>query len=170
MNPTKIVFASSRRRGNTGQLADLIAEKLSVELVDLGSKNISEFDYAHLNRADDFEPLMASLLDCENLIFASPIYWYSVAPRMKIFLDRISDYLDVPDLLAEGRRLRGKTGYIVCTSNNSIASDVFINAFTATFDYLGMNFGGYLHADCRNGFVKVEHDKTIEGFIELLLA
>jgi len=46
-------------------------------------------------------------------IFASPVYWYSVSPPMKVFLDRISDFLDLPDLLNDRRRLRGKQAYIV---------------------------------------------------------
>jgi multimeric flavodoxin WrbA len=34
-----------------------------------------------------------------SVAFASPIDWYSVSPAMKIFLDRISDFLGPPDLL-----------------------------------------------------------------------
>jgi hypothetical protein len=47
-------FPSSRRRGNTGQLIDRIARDLDIELVDLGSRRISAYDYEHLNRNDDF--------------------------------------------------------------------------------------------------------------------
>jgi hypothetical protein len=31
---------------------------------------------------------------------------------VKVFIDRISDYLDLPDLLEDGRQLRGKRGYV----------------------------------------------------------
>jgi putative NADPH-quinone reductase len=56
-------------------------------------------------------------------IFATPIYWYGVSPAMKVFLDRISDFLELPELLAEGRRLRGKNAYVVCTS--TVGTDMF---------------------------------------------
>jgi multimeric flavodoxin WrbA len=59
---------------------------------------------------------MDRALSHEQIIFATPIYWYAASPTMKIFLDRISDFLELPDLLPKGRRLRGKNVYIVCTS------------------------------------------------------
>src|SRR5690606_40716055 len=68
----------------------------------LTQKRISAFDYEHRNRGDDFELLMEHLLRFDQIVFASPIYWYAVAPPMKVFLDRISDYLDLPDLLEIG--------------------------------------------------------------------
>jgi multimeric flavodoxin WrbA len=118
------LFASARRHGNTGQLMDRIAAELGIEVVDLASTRISGYDYEHRNRDDDFEPLMERILGFDQLILASPVYWYSVAPAMKVFLDRISDYLDLPDLLSKGRRLRGKSAYIVCTSVYSEAPSI----------------------------------------------
>src|SRR3954462_13034926 len=108
MRPTVALFASSRRHGNTGQLMDRVAAELSIQVIDLSSKQISGFDYEHRNRDDDFEALIDEVLQFEQLIFASPVYWYAVCPPMKIFLDRLSDLLEVPELLAKGRKLPGK--------------------------------------------------------------
>ena len=116
MPSTIALFSSSRRRGNTGQLIDRMAMELGMEVVDLGSLRISAYDYDHRNRHDDFERLMNRMLEHDQVIFASPIYWYAVSPAMKVFLDRISDLLELPDLLSQGRRLRGKNAYVVCTS------------------------------------------------------
>ncbi len=110
------LFGSSRRHGNTGQFMDRIAAEAGIEVVDLGTRNISPYDYEHRNRGDDFEPLMMRALEHDAIVFASPVYWYTVSPQLKVFLDRISDLLDLDDLLDHGRRLRGKTGYVVCTS------------------------------------------------------
>jgi multimeric flavodoxin WrbA len=96
------LFASSRRHGNTGQLMDRIASELEIEVVDLSGQNISAYDYQHRNRTDDFEPLMKRVLAFEQLLFATPVYWYAVSPPMKVFLDRISDFLELPELLDEG--------------------------------------------------------------------
>lgn len=164
MPGTIALFASSRRHGNTGRLIDRIASEAKIEVVDLGSLRLTPYDYDHRNRDDDFEPLLRRVLDHEQIIFASPIYWYAVAPAMKIFLDRISDCLELPDLLPEGRRLRGKTGYVVCTSVDKEPAAEFIGAFSATFDYLGMRFGGVAHADCREGYVPMEHDALAVEF------
>jgi len=112
MLSTIALFSSSRRHGNTGQLIDRIALDLDIEVVNLDALRISPYDYEHHNRGDDFEPLMRRLLDHDQIIFATPIYWYAVSATMKIFLDRISDFLELPDLLAQGRRLRGKNAYV----------------------------------------------------------
>src|SRR5580692_12434745 len=119
---TVALLSSSRRLGNTGRLTDRIALDLNIEVVDLTSRRMSAYDYDHLNRTDDFEPLMRHVLAHDQIIFATPIYWYAVSPAMKVFLDRISDLLEVSDLLSEGRRLRGKKSYVVCTSISDEAS------------------------------------------------
>jgi multimeric flavodoxin WrbA len=105
---TIALFSSSRRNGNTGRLMDRIVLELDIEVVELSSLRMAPDDYHHSNRDDDFEPLMERVLQHDQVIFASPIYWYSVSPAMKVFLDRISDFLELPDLLPKGRTLRGK--------------------------------------------------------------
>src|SRR5690606_8282329 len=90
------------------------------------------------------------------------------SPPVKIFLDRISDYLELPDLLAKGRKLKGKSGYVVCTSVYDEVSPTFISAFRETIEYLGMTFGGFLHVNCANGFVPGACQRDLDAFIELL--
>jgi multimeric flavodoxin WrbA len=77
---------------------------------------MSPYDYDHRNRNDEFEPLIQRVANHDQILFATPIYWYAVSPAMKVFLDRITDLLELPDLLECGRRLRGKRAYVVCTS------------------------------------------------------
>jgi len=115
--------------------------ELNIEVVNLDNLRISSFDYEHRNRNDDFESIMKRVLGHDQIIFATPVYWYSVSPAMKVFLDRLSDFLELPDLLAEGRRLRGKNAFVVCTSISDEPSAAFIEAFRETFDCLGMRFG-----------------------------
>ena len=136
-----------------------------MEIVELDNRNITGFDYDHNNRDDDFEPLMDYVLGFDKIIFASPEYWYSVSPSLKIFLDRISDYLDIPELLPKGRRLRGKTGYVITTSVYDKPSAPFIGAFENTFDYLGMSYGGCLHVNCKTGFNQAKSHQEIQRFI-----
>ena len=158
MRSTIALFGSSRRNGNTGQLMDRVATELRIEVVDLGAKQIATYDYEYGNRDDDFEPLMAHVLGFEQIILASPVYWYAASPPVKIFLDRISDYLDLPELLDQGRRLRGKRGFVLCTSIYDEVAPSFIDSFRQTFEYLGMDFGGFLHGNCKDGYNAAEHD------------
>ena len=138
MSSAIALFASSRRNGNTGQLIDRIAAELDMEVVDLGSKRLSAYDYEHRNRDDDFEPLMKRVLGFEQIIFASPVYWYAASPTMKVFLDRISDFLELPDLLSDGRRLRGNRSSARSQTRSPIsecdlAASLTRTAATATF-------------------------------------
>ncbi len=164
------LFSSSRRDGNTGQFMDRIATNLKIEVVDLTSVRMSPFDYEHRNRSDDFEPLMKRVLEFDQLIFATPVYWYAVAPAMKVFLDRISDFLELPDLLNEGRRLRGKRAYVVCTSIYDQAPASFMNAFRDTFNYLGIQCAGVAHANCRDGYVPDRHDADADLFAQHVMS
>jgi len=147
---------------------DHLASKLSIEVVDVGQLRISAYDYDHKNRGDDFEPLMKRVLGFEQIVFASPVYWYSVSPPIKIFLDRISDFLDIPELLEDGRRLRGKVAYIVCTSIYDKAPAPFVDALKDTFAYLGMHFGGMVHANCREGYSHSLHETEVSAFAGLV--
>jgi len=162
------LFSSSRRNGNTGQFLDRIAAELSVEIVDLASQRISQYDYEHQNRSDDFEPLMQRVLTFEQVILSSPVYWYAVSPSLKIFLDRISDFLELPDLVDDGRRLRGKTAYVVCTSIYDEVPKSFMGSLVDTFDYLGMHFGGVAHVNCRDGYNSSKHDIKASEFAHLV--
>jgi len=160
------LFASARRKGNTGQFIDLIANSLDIEIIDLSGKDITPYDYDHKNINDDFIPVMNQLLGYEKIIFVTPVYWYGPSAQMKTFIDRTSDFLDVEDLKDIGRRLRNKTAYIVCTSISDDADSSFINSFKSTFEYLGMNYGGYVHANCENGYNPIEYKDDVDTFID----
>jgi multimeric flavodoxin WrbA len=164
MLSTIALLSSSRRHGNTGALVDQVAAQLGIEVVDLARLRITAFDYEHRNRGDDFEPLLQRVLAHEQVIFATPIYWYAVSPAMKVFLDRLSDLLELPDLLPDGRRLRGKNAYVLCTSAGEEPDPAFTAAFCKTFAYLGMHFGRVAHASCVDGFQPSVLARVAAGF------
>ena len=166
MTRTIALFASARRHGNTGAFMDRIAADLGIEVVDLGALQIAPYNYEHSHRRDDFEPLMRRVLEFDRLIFASPVYCYAVASPMKAFFDRIVDFLDLPELQGEARRLRGKTGYVVCTSIYDEAPPSFLGAFRDNFEYYGMGFGGIVNANCSDGYDPARHEAAAVAFVE----
>jgi len=165
---TIALIGSSRRNGNTGKLLDHISNELGIEVIDLGTKNISPFDYDHKNIDDDFLPLMDHLLKYENIIFASPVYWFAMSAQMKIFIDRMSDFLSVESLKDKGRELRNKVGYVVSTSISEEVDPSFINSFADTFGYLGIKYGGFVHLNCNKGFDLSADKKNIDNFVTKL--
>ena len=168
MNDTIAIFASARRNGNTGKFIDWIGSELNIDIINLSDKNISPFDYEHKNLDDDFMPLMNRLLNYKKIIFVTPVYWYAASAQMKIFIDRTSDFLDLEELKDIGRRLREKTAYVVCTSISSEADRSFINSFKDTFEYLGINYGGHIHANCENGYSPKEYREDVDKFVLLV--
>ncbi len=74
-------------------LAEVVV--LNIEVVDLGSRCIAAYDYQHLNRNDDFQPLMKQVLehdlhlcDADPSVFSEP--GHEVIPRPDIRFPRIA--------------------------------------------------------------------------------
>lgn len=168
MNKTIALFASARRHGNTGKFIDWIADELNIDVIDLAEKDITPYDYEHKNINDDFLPTVQQLLQYDNIIFVTPVYWYGPSAQMKIFIDRTSDFLDIDELKDIGRQLRTKTAYIVCTSISQDADDSFLNSFKDTFGYLGISYKGYIHANCEDGYVPENYQTDVDKFVQLI--
>ncbi|WP_409526101.1 flavodoxin family protein [Nitrincola sp. MINF-07-Sa-05] len=113
---------------------------------------------------------MNQILNYSKIILASPVYWYSASAQMKVFIDRTSDFLDIDDIKHVGRRLRGKVGYVVCTSISEEADSSFINSFKDTFTYLGMKYGGHVHANCDGGYVPELYIEDVRRFVTIVNA
>jgi multimeric flavodoxin WrbA len=168
MTDTVAIIASARSNGNTRKLIDWISYELGIDVIDLSEKNISPYDYEHNNINDDFMPVMNEILQYKKIIFATPIYWYAVSAQMKVFIDRTTDLLDLKELKGIGHRLREKTSYVVCTSVSAEADSDFLSGFEKTFNYLGINYHGYVHANCQDGFIQDKYVADVVKFIELV--
>lgn len=139
-----IIVGSARNDGDTAALVNKLKELADWDIVDLNDYDIGFYDYEHLNRQDDFLPLIKKLIDqYDTFIFATPVYWYAMSGIMKVFFDRISDLLTIEKAL--GRRLRGKNMAVISTSNGNNLGESFWLPFTASAEYLGMTYLANLH-------------------------
>ena len=101
------------------------------------------------NQNDDFLDLFTTIIDNYNtIIFATPVYWYSMSGILKVFFDRISDVLRVHK--NTGRRLRGKNMAMISTSNHDDLKTGFSMPFVESADYLGMVYLGDIHTYIRD--------------------
>jgi multimeric flavodoxin WrbA len=73
------------------------------------------------------------------LIFATPVYWYSMSGRMKTFWDRVTDLFYHHKELSQG--LRGKTAMVIASSSGG-KPDGFEMPLEKTFAYLKMDYMG----------------------------
>jgi len=156
-NRKVIIVGSSRNKGNTTKIVDGIANKFSIDVINLSDYQISHYDYESKNRDDDFLPLIKKIIEeYDTFIFATPVYWYSMSGIMKVFFDRFSDLLRIEQ--ETGRKLRGKKFAVISNSHdNEIEYDFYI-PFKRTADYLGMDYIGDKHFNAD----QFEHNKDLE--------
>lgn len=139
-----VIIGSSRNDGDTVILTNELIRQSNWDLINLNDYNFSYFDYEHKNRNDDYLTLMEQIIKkYDTLIFATPVYWYSMSGIMKVFFDRITDLLTIEKEL--GRKLRGKKMAVVSCSTGGNLGKYFWLPFSETANYLGMDYLGHTH-------------------------
>lgn len=145
MNKTVIIQGSSKSNGNTNTVINYLNKNSDFDIIDLKTKNIGAFEYDFSNANDDFIPLMETIIEkYDTIIFATPVYWYSMSGTLKHFFDRLSDLLHYKKEL--GRLLRGKNMAMISNSGANDLKDGFTMPFIESANYLGMNYIGDTHA------------------------
>ena len=162
-----IILGSANSDGNTRKIVDTLATKLGCEVIDLNDYTIGYFDYDFKNQDDDFIPLMEKIIaNYSTIIFATPVYWYSMSAVMKTFFDRISDLLKIRKEL--GRQLRGKSmAALSCSGDNDLSAG-FDMPFRESADYLGMQYLGAFHTWIEQGLIPEESLQRLELLIKSL--
>lgn len=149
MKKNVIILGSSRSNGDTRSIINQFLENMEADVVDLKELEMSYFDYEHMNQNDDFIPLAERLTQYENIILATPVYWYTMSAIMKTFLDRWSDLLKIRKDI--GRQFRGKNMFVIACSSDATAYPHFDEPFKLTADYMGMGYLGWMHTWVENG-------------------
>jgi len=139
MNKTIVILGSSRSFGNTKKAVIQILGDEIVPIIDLNSLEIKPYDYEYKNKNDDYIKLMELVVNYEVIILATPIYWYCMSATMKIFIDRLSDLLDIRKDL--GRLLRGKRLFVISSFSTSLPR-AFEDPFEQTCNYMGIKYEG----------------------------
>lgn len=160
-----IILGSSNSDGNTSKIASYFSERTGFPIVDLKTKDIAQFDYEYKNSDDDFLPLFRDIVNnYETIIFATPVYWYSMSGIMKKFFDRISDCLN--NEKETSRKLRGKEMGVISCSWGPDLKNGFYMPFKESANYLGMNYKGEIHTWIEYGEVSDELKTQIDAFCE----
>ncbi len=137
-------MGSARSDGNTRKIVEVIINKTKADFIDLNVYKISYFDYEHGNKDDDFVEIATKMVNYEQIVFATPVYWYAMSAQLKTFFDRLSDLLTIRKSL--GRQLGGKKMYSIACSSDEVAYEGFSMPFKNTAEYLGVEYGGHLHS------------------------
>lgn len=87
--------------------------------------------------------LLQATLAASDLVFVSPVYWYSVPAPLKLYLDHWSAWMRVPDLDFKAR-MADKRLWVVTTSGSREKSQPMIDSYRLCAEFLGMRFMGAL--------------------------
>ncbi|MES2862820.1 MAG: NAD(P)H-dependent oxidoreductase [Bacteroidota bacterium] len=149
-----IIVGSSRNNGNTSKITEAISNQFNIDVINLNNYQFSYYDYESKNREDDFLLLMRTIIsNYDTLIFATPIYWYSMSGIMKVFFDRFSDLIRIEK--PTGRELRGKEFAVISNSNENEIDYDFYLPFRKSAEYLGMKYIGNKHFNA-DTFIETE--------------
>ncbi len=159
-----ILLGSSNSEGETKKLATYISNLTTYPIIDLKKKNIGEFDYEFKNSGDDFLPLIKDIVDkYDRIVFATPVYWYSMSGIMKTFFDRISDCLKTEK--DTGRKLRGMEMAVVTSATDRVLRPGFHMPFIESAKYLGMEYIGDVHGWIEDDVIPDEVKSRLEQFV-----
>jgi len=159
-----VIFGSSRKRGNTWEATQMVLQDQVVPIVNLNDIDISAFDYEYKNQGDDFLSLAEEMVKHNQIIIATPIYWYTMSAIMKTFIDRWSDFITHKKDL--GRRMRGKNLYIVTSyAVYPEGKKGFEAIFKQTAEYMGMKYGGcFFHYSGEDISISQKNSKVADKF------
>ncbi|MDH7447313.1 flavodoxin family protein [Aquimarina sp. 2201CG14-23] len=157
-----IVQGSSRSDGDTAKIVSYLKNVSGFDIIDLNQRDIKYFDYEFQNQ-DDFEIIFKNIVqNYQTIVLATPVYWYTMSGIMKVFLDRISDYLYKEK--EYGRMLRGKEMAMMSCSNDDDRVDEFNLPFSRSAEYLGMEYLGDIHTWVKNQELPIEVKEKINAF------
>jgi multimeric flavodoxin WrbA len=150
---SKVIFVlgTSRPRGNTRMLVDYLNAGQNAPIVDLSQHNITPYDYEYRNKNDDFLGLATHLLAFDSIVFATPVYWYSMSAQMKIFFDRLSDLVRIEKKI--GRALANHKTYLVATGTDKELPVEFEEPFRLSSKYFNMTYSGSFYSCVKEDLV-----------------
>lgn len=102
MKNVLIISSSPRIDGNSDTLCKefmkgALDSKNNVELINLATKNIKYCigcyacqKLGHCFQNDDMNEISAKMLKADVIVFATPVYFYSMSGQLKVFIDRLT--------------------------------------------------------------------------------
>lgn len=87
------INGSAEHEGNTAQLASMLLDGHSYEVVQFGDMKV--YDYGQHFDDDQFDEVLAKMKAADVLVFGSPVYWHDLSGMLRNLLDRC--YGPVPE-------------------------------------------------------------------------
>ena len=152
MMTVAVIYGGNRPNGNTELLTDRVIDGVKAERIYLGDFHIEPIiDMRHektgfQDRKDDYYTVINRILPHDIILFATPIYWYSMTGIMKNFIDRWSQMLRDSNYPDFKEQMSAKKAYVIAVGGDSpdIKGLPMIQQFQYIFDFVGVDFAGYI--------------------------
>lgn len=138
MSKTIIIFGNSSKPDASRSLADEVAREFGFKVLDL-----AEYEINNREINDPLIEVVEHIIHADTVIFATPMYCYSMSARMKLFMDRLTDLTLMDEELKS--MLCGKRGLLLSTGTEPIAPEYFEESFSLLLACLGIQYGGMLY-------------------------
>jgi multimeric flavodoxin WrbA len=133
---TIVILGTAREDSNTFSAIKELCPFPEYEVIDLRSLRIAPYSYS--NAEDDFLLVAHKMEAADNIVFATPVYWYAMSAPLKIFFDRLTDLLTTYKTI--GKSLKGKSTFLIATGSDADLPEGFEVPFRSTSEYFGMVF------------------------------
>jgi multimeric flavodoxin WrbA len=157
-----IVKGSPRERGNSAALADQVAagaraagaqvESFYLHGMDIQACDACDFcrDTADTNCVidDDMQALYPKIREADALVYASPIYWFTISAQMKLFMDRCYALGGDSDYASEHVLAGKRIGIVLTYGGDDPFDSGAINAirtFQDVFNYVPAEIVGMVY-------------------------
>ena len=87
----------------------------------------------------DAKAMLDATLAATDLVFVSPVYWFSIPSPLKTYLDHWSAWLRVPGLDFK-ERMAGKRLWVIATSGNREKAQPMFDSYRLCAEFMGMQW------------------------------
>ena len=141
MEKSLVILGSNRKNSLTEAITRKALADTAFDTIDLLDHTIAHYNYdGHYPANDEFEAIISKILPYSSIIFATPVYWYSMSGVMKVFFDRLTDLITIKKELGKG--LRGKLATMIAVGADPSIPEGFEVPFKHTAAYLGLQYKG----------------------------
>ncbi|UOG73622.1 NAD(P)H-dependent oxidoreductase [Hymenobacter tibetensis] len=150
-----VFLGSARQAGDTHRLVARVLADIPHTLVELLDWPVVPYNYQNdYPAADAFQQVAEFMLGHQVIVFATPVYWYSMSGVMKQFFDRFTNLTDMQKQL--GRQLAGKHAFLLAVGSDRELPEGFEVPFRRTAEYFKMTFEGSLYQSLKQPFPEEE--------------
>ncbi|WP_323703288.1 flavodoxin family protein [Mammaliicoccus sp. Dog046] len=165
------LLGSSRNNGNSNALAEKLLINTEHKMINLYDKKIDKvIDNRHSTEGfkniheDDYDNILDDVMDAETVVFATPLYWYSMSASLKLFIDRWTESLRDTNRPHFKEEMAKKEFIVIIVGgdNPAVKTKPLIDQFKYIFEFMNITNYSFIVGDAVKP-LEIEKDvKTLE--------